>query len=763
MAVLWLLLIFLDMNCVYIVYLGALPQGDYSPVSHHAKILQEVVSDRSYTRSFNAFAANLTDREQKKLASHDDVVSVFPSTTFQRQTTRSWDFMGLHQNVRRNPAVESNIIVGVIDDGIWPESESFSDRGIGPVPKKWKGACNGGKTSPATSKLLHIGYMFTGTISRLCLEIRRPPKPFKICLMYTDLNAYFQQDNGARWYTPLDASVKDGSGHGTICASIAAGNYVENASFYGIAQGTARGGVPAARIAAYKACGAFGCESVNLLSAFNDAIADGVDIISLSLGGGILDIKDDVVAIGALHATQKGILTVNAGGNSGHGSGRKSRTASVAPWLFSVAASTTDRRIVTKVALGNGATIIGKGVNSFKPDSKKFTLIHGENATSSTCTEKEAKSCEDGCLNSRLVKGKILICEDAHRQREAMDAGAYGVIEMADDEFSSVTAFPASDLSPENIRQIQDYAKNTKMAMANILTSESTKQSDAPIVARFSSRGPNLLIPEIMKPDVTAPGVEILAAYSPKESPSNYHFDHRSVKYTIVSGTSMSCPHVAGAAAYVKSMHPNWSPSAIKSALMTTAKGKHTEFSYGAGHINPVKAANPGLVYEMIEEEYVKLLCYKGYSTPTIRKLFGNKRSNCSRLKHRKWTPKDLNYPAMASLVCRNESFTVIFSRTVTNVGGAISTYRANISAPSGLKVIVQPQELSLKKWNEKKSFIVKVGGKVAVRVLSASLEWNDGKHNVRSPIVIYTKSTKKKLEHLCTWFLVLYMWFSKF
>ncbi|KAL0408792.1 UNVERIFIED_CONTAM: Cucumisin [Sesamum radiatum] len=177
---------------------------------------------------------------------------------------------------------------------------------------------------------------------------------------------------------------------------------------------------------------------------------------------------------------------------------------------------------------------------------------------------------------------------------------------------------------------------------------------------------------------------------------------------------------------------------------MASAKGKQTEFSYGAGHINPVKAANPGLVYETIEEEYVKLLCYKGYSTPSIWKLFGNKRSNCSHIKHRKWSPKDLNYPAMASLVRRYVSFTIIFSRTVTNIGGAISTYRANISAPSGLKVIVQPQELSLKKLNEKKSFVVKVGGKVAVRVLSASLEWNDGKHNVRSPIVIYTKSPMK-------------------
>lgn len=74
------------------------------------------------------------------------------------------------------------------------------------------------------------------------------------------------------------------------------------------------------------------------------------------------------------------------------------------------------------------------------------------------------------------------------------------------------------------------------------------------------------------QPDITAPGVDILAAWSPVAPPSIYYADTRSVNYNIISGTSMSCPHAAGAAAHVKAVHPDWSPAAIKSALMTTGK-----------------------------------------------------------------------------------------------------------------------------------------------------------------------------------------------
>ncbi|KAK3026624.1 hypothetical protein RJ639_040651 [Escallonia herrerae] len=139
-------------HSLHIIYLGALPTGEYSPLSHHSSLLQEVVDAsfqsqalvRSYSRSFNAFAAYLTDQECQRMSSHGEVVSVFPSRILQPQTTRSWDFTGLSADVRRNPTIESDIIVGVLDTGMWPESKSFSDEGFGPAPKKWKGACKGG-------------------------------------------------------------------------------------------------------------------------------------------------------------------------------------------------------------------------------------------------------------------------------------------------------------------------------------------------------------------------------------------------------------------------------------------------------------------------------------------------------------------------------------------------------------------------------------------------------------------------------------------
>ncbi|KAM1115495.1 hypothetical protein TB2_038560 [Malus domestica] len=151
-----------DDRKVHIVYLGSLPDREFSPLNHHHSILLRVVQTsspenllvRSYKRSFNGFAAKLTDEEREKLASMKEVVSVFPSTTFQLHTTRSWNFMGLDEKPSRKSLVESDIIVGVIDTGIWPESESFKDEGFGPPPKRWKGACERGKNFTCNNKLI---------------------------------------------------------------------------------------------------------------------------------------------------------------------------------------------------------------------------------------------------------------------------------------------------------------------------------------------------------------------------------------------------------------------------------------------------------------------------------------------------------------------------------------------------------------------------------------------------------------------------------
>lgn len=251
---------------VYIVYMG--PQNQYLLSSNHVHILQEVLDQSSTCYILTVWCA----------PGMEGVVSVFPSRTLRLHTTRSWDFMGFPQFLCRNPVFESDVIMGVLDTGIWPESESFNDKGIGPVPKKWKGACHGGEDFICNRKIIGS--------PKLCM--RRLGK-------------------GPRWTW---------NSH----ASIAAGRLTKNANYYGLGQGSARGAVPSARIAAYKVCEPppHGCPEFAIMAAFDDAIADGVDIISISAGPGVAGPFDgDSIAIGAFHAMAKGVLTVQSAGSSG--------------------------------------------------------------------------------------------------------------------------------------------------------------------------------------------------------------------------------------------------------------------------------------------------------------------------------------------------------------------------------------------------------------------------------------------------------------
>ncbi|XP_042506543.1 subtilisin-like protease SBT4.3 [Macadamia integrifolia] len=699
---------------VYIVYMGAISKGEeYSLTSQHLSMLEEVLEDsyiadnfvRSYRRSFNGFAVKLNEQEKQKLASKEGVVSVFPSRTLQLHTTRSWDFIGLSTAVKRIPKSESDVIVGVLDSGIWPESESFDDEGFGPPPKKWKGVCKGGNNFTCNNKLI-----------------------------------------GARFYSG-ENSVRDIEGHGTHTASTIAGNLVSNASFYGVAQGNARGGVPSARIAAYKVCSPNGCTDSDILAAFDDAIADGVDIISISIvGSTYIDFDSESIAIGAFHAMQKDILTSQSAGNSGP---VRQTTTSVAPWILSVAASNTDRHIIDKVVLGDGKVLKGSSINSFTSNGTKHPLVYGKDVASADCDERLARGCI--CFDSDLVKGKILLCDQLTKGEEAKSAGALGTVMSADEynDFSFTYPLPATHLNTQTAEQVKTYINSTKNPTANILKSEAENDSSAPTVASFSSRGPNGVTPDILKPDISAPGVDILAAFSLLGSPSGTPIDERKVKFSILSGTSMSCPHATGAAAYVKSFHPNWSPSAIKSALMTTARPMNAtrnpdaEFAYGAGHINPVKAINPGLVYEILNDDYIKFLCNIGWDTKRVRIVSGD---NSSCPQGTKGTPLDLNYPSMtAHLQQHDKPFAINFTRTVKNVGSANSTYKTSvITSHSNIKISVEPSVLSFKSLNEDKSFVVTVSGSkldTQTSMVAASLQWSDGTHTVRSPIVVHSFS----------------------
>ncbi|XVF05434.1 hypothetical protein REPUB_Repub05bG0172000 [Reevesia pubescens] len=703
-----------DDRKAYIVYMGSLPEGEYFPTSHHHSILQQVIKDssvadffiKSYKRSFNGFAAKLTDDEAKKLASMKEVVSIIPNHIYHLHTTRSWDFMGFNDSVWHNPTIESNVIIGVIDTGIWPESPSFSDEGFGPPPKKWKGACAGGRNFTCNNKII-----------------------------------------GARFYLSPSSTVsaRDETGHGTHTASTAAGNKVKDVSFFGLAQGTTRGGVPSARIAAYKVCGSDGgCASVDILAAFDDAIADGVDILTVSLGASdVFDFFNDIIGIGSFHAMEKGILTVNSAGNNG--AVGELEVSCTAPWMLAVAASTTDRKFFNKVVLGNGKTLTGFSVNPSISNGTKLPIVYGREV-SRNCSELSAGLCTETCLDSHLVKGKIVLCDQFIGNLEAYKNGAAGSIVLNNyDNVSFVTPFPTTALNVPNYVLASSYVNSTKNPVAEILRSETITDLYSPVVAQFSSLGPNWIVPDILKPDITAPGVNILAAYSPIARPSEADGDKRQFKYNVLSGTSMSCPHVAGIAAYVKTFHSDWSPSAIQSALMTTAramsrsKNQLGELSYGSGHVNPIKAIDPGLVFEAFKEDYIKLMCSLGYSPDNIKQVSGDK-SSCPKSSENV-PPKDLNYPSLTASVPTNESFIVSFHRTVKNVGVANSTYKAKVSPNPKLNVKVVPEVLSFKALKEKKSFKVTVsgGGLRSQSMLSTTLIWSDGTHIVRSPIVVHT------------------------
>ncbi|KAJ6311826.1 hypothetical protein OIU77_013555 [Salix suchowensis] len=548
----------------YIVYMGDRPKSEFSTSSLHLSMLQEVIGSNfssnsllhSFKRTFNGFVVKLSEGEVEKLAAMSSVISVFPNRKKKLQTTRSWDFMGFPQEVQRTN-VESNIIVGMLDTGIWPESESFNDAGFGPPPIKWKGSCQVSSNFSCNNKIIGAKY-------------------------YRSDGIFYQSDV---------KSPRDSHGHGTHTASTAAGGSVSMASLYGLAMGTARGGVPSARIAVYKVCWLDGCWDADILAAFDDAIADGVDIISISIGySEPIDYFDDSIAIGAFHAIKYGILTSNSGGNAGP---ELATISNISPWSLSVAASTIDRKFLTKVLLGNNKAYEGVSINTFDLQNVMYPLIYGGDAPNIT-----------GNFTSSY-------------SREPFVAGAAGAVMQDGDakDFAYSFPLPSSYLGTREGRHIRSYMNSTSNATATIYKSNVENDTSAPRVVSFSSRGPNVFTPDILKPDIAAPGVDILAAWSPLSRVTRVIGDNRVVQYNIISGTSMACPHATGAAAYVKSYHPTWSPAAIKSALMTTASSmsggldNDAEFAYGAGHINPVRAINPGLVYDAGPNDYIKFLC----------------------------------------------------------------------------------------------------------------------------------------------------------
>ncbi|CAH9096593.1 unnamed protein product [Cuscuta europaea] len=685
-----------------------------------------------YDTALYGFAAKLSSSQLESLKRINGFISAIPDEILTLHTTHSPRFLGLRngKGLWTARTLATDVIVGVVDTGIWPEHASFRDDGMTSSPSQWKGACEAGSRfapSNCNNKLIGARIFYKG---------------------YEAIVGRINWDKECK-------SPRDSQGHGTHTASTIAGDVVGGASLLGLANGSAVGMKYTSRIAAYKACYLLGCSSTDVLAAIDQAVLDGVDVISLSLGGLLpKPFYTDNIAIASFGAIQKGVFICTSAGNSGP---LDSSVGNTAPWIMTVAASSIDRSFPTIVELGNGNILRGQSLYSGKP-TKLLPLVYGKGGNG-------AEFCINGSLSSRQVKGRIVVCErgsngKAEKGEVVKRAGGSGMIILnretdGEEVYADPHLLPATGLGASPAIAIKQYINNTnnsiKTATASIKFLGTVYGNRAPVMASFSSRGPSVVSPEIIKPDITAPGVHILAAWPANVGPTLLKNDMRSVEFNVLSGTSMSCPHVTGLAALLKSVHTNWSPAAIKSAIMTTAytldsrgapitdfvagnSTSATPFVFGSGHVDPEKAVNPGLVYDISTQDYLNYLCGLNYDSTQIT-LVSRRKFTCPIVKipH----PGDLNYPSFAvNFYGGNSSYS--FKRVVTNVGTPRSVYAVYITEPAGVSVVVKPRVLKFKKLGEKMSYSVTFGRRGGVNHHSfGSLVWKSTKYAVRSPIAV--------------------------
>ncbi|OWM71944.1 hypothetical protein CDL15_Pgr017827 [Punica granatum] len=689
----------------------------YLPVSLSSSGQQPTIV-HSYRNVITGFAARLTAEQAEALKSMKGVVYTKRERILSLHTTHSPAFLGLYQQLSlwKEANLGKGVIIGVLDSGVDPNHPSFSDEGMPPPPVTWKGKCEF-RATECNNKLIGA--------------------------------RNFINSGGKASAVP---PPRDEEGHGTHTSSTAAGNFVPGANALGMASGMASGMAPLAHLAIYKVCSEEGCGESDILAAMDAAIADGVDVLSLSLGGGSVPFFDDSIAIGAFAAMEKGIFVSCSAGNDGP---LNSTLSNEAPWILTVGASSIDRTIKATARLGNAGTYDGESL--FQPKdfpSRLVPLVYaGANGNSSSAL------CAEGSLRNSNVRGKVVLCERGGgiariaKGQEVKDAGGAAMILMNDElnAYSTLVdahVLPATHVSYAAGLKIKGYINSTSTPTATIAFKGTIiGDPSAPAVTSFSSRGPSIESPGILKPDIIGPGVSILAAWPfPIENDTK-----TTVNFNIISGTSMSCPHLSGVAALLKSAHPDWSPAAIKSAIMTTANVFNLAkkpiinenllpadiFTIGAGHVNPAKASDPGLIYDVSPVEYIAYLCGLGYSDKEIA-FVTQKNVSCSSV--RSIPEAQLNYPSFSIILGSSPQN---YTRTVTNVGST-GSYTYKVDAPDGVDVTVSPSMLKFSGTGQSATYTVAFSrsssGSTGKPFSQGSVTWVSDRYVVRSPIAVIFK-----------------------
>ncbi len=700
-----------------------------------------------YQYSFNGFAARLTPSQVEALKGRSDIVQVWENEYRQLTTNTSPDFMGLTAGGEpwSKGYTGEDVIIGVIDTGIWPEHPSVADI---PTPKKgnkgpeivygappahWQGtACDFGNAGfnpgdaafDCNNKLLGARYYNAGFPDSV--------------LCGAGLNC--------GWTEFL--SARDNDGHGSHTATTAGGNNGVDAAIGGSGLGSVSGMAPRARLAIYKVCwnGSLpttpsrGCASIDSMAAIDQAVADGVDVINFSIGGSSNNFNgpDDIAF---LFAAGSGVWVATSAGNSGPDS-QTIGTPSGVPWITAVAAAQDDQVFgvgvdIATAAAGvsgtyeaveaaisvplattgvvSGDLVVADPLNGCAPLSNS---IGGEVAL----VQRGGCAFSDKFLNAQAAGASALVVFNNNGDPIVMGGSAFGIlipgvmVGQSDGELIHATLTGGADVVVTLDPAISIPKANT--------------------IATFSSRGPNGGAPDIIKPDVAAPGVAILAA----ETPDGNDFQVQGELFQSISGTSMASPHTAGLFALLKQAHPDWSPAMARSAIMTTARQNINKtfgsapadpFDIGAGHVVPGDAFDPGLAYDADIFDYVRFTCGSEtqpqiFSAGTCA-FFGSIDSS------------DLNLPSIGiGELVGSQTIT----RTVTSVSNnnGKKSYTVSVDAPPGTEVSVSPASFKLKP-GQSATYQVTIST-TSDATLNAwtfgSLTWSHGgEYSVRSPIAV--------------------------
>ncbi|MDO6695855.1 S8 family serine peptidase [Aliiglaciecola sp. 3_MG-2023] len=697
----------------------------------------------SYEHALNGFAANLTETQITKLKSNPDVINIWPDEIRKMDTSNTPAFLGLTSpdGLHTIGNKGEDIIIGVVDSGVWPENPSLDDAGYAPIQDtrpEW----------PAKEDVCDVG-----------------TDPLFDCNNKLIGARYFNSGFSPESILPGEFdSPRDADGHGTHTITTAGGNESVNASILGIEVGTVTGMAPRARVAAYKVCwngsaeGNSGCPTSDSVAAIDAAVADGVDVINFSISGSTTA-QVDPVHVAFFNAARGGVFSSLSAGNSGPGA---QTVAHNVPWVTTVAASTYDG---DTALIGNAVEVSYEDVNEsiYSVHGSITTTIPESGLSGELVAASPALACDDGLTNPEEIAGNIAliargVCNFSIKVLNAQNAGATAVVVYSDDRTPTPMGGDATGITIPGVMITNE--KGLELAGLVDEVTVSVNFTYDPIsggtateignqIAGFSSRGESLATADIIKPDITAPGQSILAGTSGSQIDSGVMGE----SYAYLSGTSMSSPHIAGLAALVRETHPTWSPAAVKSALMTTARQNVTKedgvtaadpFDYGAGHVEPNLAVDPGLVYDANEYDYWAYLCGQGESSFTE----STSGFSCAAFESAGY-PTDASDLNIASIAIDQLAETQTITRYVTNVSDSDS-YVATVEAPEGIDVTVSVLDWDTGSITDSDTMSFDDSGLGIYQLTFSkndsaifdewtfgSVTWSDGTHSVRSPIAI--------------------------